>query len=60
MIMFLSSLVTTFWEALLINILRSRHPKNYPPGPWRLPFVGNFFQIDTKQTHLVLQQVRWG
>ncbi|EDL30911.1 cytochrome P450 2J5 isoform 1 [Mus musculus] len=70
MIMFLSSLVTTFWEALhlktlvlavvtflfLINILRSRHPKNYPPGPWRLPFVGNFFQIDTKQTHLVLQQ----
>ncbi|XP_029395932.1 cytochrome P450 2J5 isoform X3 [Mus pahari] len=70
MIMFFSSLVTTFWAALhlrtlvlaavtflfLINILRSRHPKNYPPGPWRLPLVGNFFQIDFKQTHLVLQQ----
>ncbi|XP_031232667.1 cytochrome P450 2J5-like [Mastomys coucha] len=70
MITSLSTLVTSFWAALhlrtllltavtflfLINILRSRHPKNYPPGPWRLPIVGNFFQIDFEQTHLVLQQ----
>ncbi|XP_052031537.1 cytochrome P450 2J5 isoform X2 [Apodemus sylvaticus] len=70
MIASLSSLVTSFWAALhlrtlllaavtflfLVNMLRSRHPKNYPPGPWRLPFMGNFFQIDFEQRHLVLQQ----
>ncbi|XP_059111986.1 cytochrome P450 2J5-like isoform X5 [Peromyscus eremicus] len=70
MITSVGSLVAAFWSALnpwtlllaivtflfLADFLKSRHPKNYPPGPQRLPFVGNFFQIDFKQLHLALQQ----
>ncbi|EDL97785.1 rCG63330 [Rattus norvegicus] len=70
MITSLSSLVTSSWAALLLRtlllaavtflflagILRRHRPKDYQPGPWRLPFVGNFFQIDFEQSHLVLQK----
>ncbi|XP_021056413.1 cytochrome P450 2J3-like isoform X3 [Mus pahari] len=41
---------------LLARYLKTRRPKNYPPGPWRLPFVGNLFQLDLKQPHVVIQQ----
>ncbi|XP_032757863.1 cytochrome P450 2J3-like [Rattus rattus] len=40
----------------LANYLKTRRPKNYPPGPWRLPFVGNLFQLDVKQPHVVIQK----
>ena len=43
---------------LLANYLKTRRPKNYPPGPWRLPFVGNLLQLDLDQPHIVIQQVR--
>ncbi|EDL30916.1 mCG15468 [Mus musculus] len=41
---------------LLAHYLKTQRPKNYPPGPWRLPFVGNLFQLDLEQPHVVIQQ----
>ncbi|XP_052573803.1 cytochrome P450 2J4-like isoform X2 [Peromyscus californicus insignis] len=65
------SLVAAIWAALHLRTLllaaviflfladysRSRRPKNFPPGPRRLPFVGNIFQLDFKQPHLAVQQL---
>jgi hypothetical protein len=68
------SLVAAIWAALhlrilllsavtflfLADFLKNRRPKNYPPGPMRLPFVGCLFHLDPKQPHLSLQQVGRG
>ncbi|XP_052573872.1 cytochrome P450 2J4-like isoform X3 [Peromyscus californicus insignis] len=65
------SLVAAIWAALhlrtlllaaviflfLADYFRSRRPKNFPPGPRRLPVVGNIFQLDFKQPHLAVQQL---
>ncbi|XP_052032754.1 cytochrome P450 2J4-like isoform X2 [Apodemus sylvaticus] len=39
---------------LLNDYLKNKCSKNYPPGPWRLPFVGNLFQFDLDLSHLHL------
>ncbi|XP_075396066.1 cytochrome P450 2J2-like [Tenrec ecaudatus] len=41
---------------LFVDFQKRRHPKNYPPGPWSLPFFGNFFQMDFKRAHLSCQK----
>ena len=65
------SLVAAIWAGLhlrtlllavvtflfLADYFKSRRPKNYPPGPGRLPFVGNLLHFNMKQQHLVVQQV---
>lgn len=74
MLVTLGSLVGAIWAALhlrilllaavtflfLADFLKNRRPKNYPPGPWRLPLVGCLFHLDPKQPHLSLQQVGRG
>ncbi|DAA31254.1 TPA: cytochrome P450, family 2, subfamily J-like [Bos taurus] len=66
----LSSLAAALWAALrpgtvllgavaflfFADFLKRRRPKNFPPGPAGLPFVGNSFQLDPEKVHLTLQQ----
>ncbi|OBS75814.1 hypothetical protein A6R68_17734, partial [Neotoma lepida] len=64
------SLVTAIWAALhlqtlllaavaflfLADYFKNRRPKNYPPGPRRLPFVGCLPYLDIKQPHISVQK----
>ncbi|KAJ7992922.1 hypothetical protein DPEC_G00267100 [Dallia pectoralis] len=42
---------------LIADLMKSRNPPNYPPGPLALPFVGNIFNIDTKKPHIYLTKL---
>nr|AYG96549.1 cytochrome P450 2J2 [Camelus dromedarius] len=38
------------------DFLKRRRPKNYPPGPPSLPFVGHLFHLDLQKGHLSVQR----
>ncbi|XP_051868963.1 cytochrome P450 2J2-like isoform X5 [Pristis pectinata] len=44
--------VVLFVTLFVFDALHSHVPKNFPPGPFHLPFVGNMFQLDLKNPHL--------
>ncbi|XP_006200649.1 cytochrome P450 2J2-like [Vicugna pacos] len=67
----LGSLAAALWGALSLrtlllgaiaflfftDFLRKRRPKNYPPGPLRLPFVGHLLHLDFENVPLSLQRL---
>ncbi|XP_048052251.1 cytochrome P450 2J4-like [Megalobrama amblycephala] len=37
---------------LLSEYIRNKAPKNFPPGPWSLPIIGDLHHIDYSKIHL--------
>ncbi|XP_066568934.1 cytochrome P450 2J2 isoform X1 [Amia ocellicauda] len=42
---------------LITDFLKNRSPKNFPPGPRGLPFIGQVLSIDTKKPHIYLTKL---
>ncbi|KAL2089587.1 hypothetical protein ACEWY4_014275 [Coilia grayii] len=37
---------------LVFDYIKTKTPKNFPPGPWSLPFIGDLHHIDFSKVHL--------
>ncbi|XP_035379867.1 cytochrome P450 2J2-like isoform X2 [Electrophorus electricus] len=60
-------LIGIFVFLLLTDIIKNKKPRDFPPGPWRPPFVGNIFTgVDYKtieklaEKHGEVFSVTWG
>uniref|UniRef100_A0A3B4FEZ8 Cytochrome P450, family 2, subfamily N, polypeptide 13 n=1 Tax=Pundamilia nyererei TaxID=303518 RepID=A0A3B4FEZ8_9CICH len=45
-------LISIFFFFLITYHLKNRNPRNFPPGPFALPFIGNFQIVDKKHPHI--------
>uniref|UniRef100_A0A3P9N5D4 Cytochrome P450, family 2, subfamily N, polypeptide 13 n=1 Tax=Poecilia reticulata TaxID=8081 RepID=A0A3P9N5D4_POERE len=50
-------LLFVFLFLLIADFYKSRKPANFPPGPKALPFVGNFFSLESKHPHIYFQKL---
>ncbi|XP_067391508.1 cytochrome P450 2J2-like isoform X2 [Emydura macquarii macquarii] len=42
---------------LIADCMKRRRPKNFPPGPLPLPFLGHILHVDVKQPHVSIKKL---